>query len=325
MAEEFTEITQTNSGEAAPAAPAAEVKAEQPASEVKADEAKTEAQPGAEHAGEEATPASGGEPAAGSEAPPAKPKKLSPEEQSAVDNRIAELTKARKEAERLAETEKARADQAIEALVRLGKGPTEEQKKEIADADPKPQQPTFDDPETFAQEMATYTEQVASWAARQAVKADRAQSEATRVKETQQQQNTRIHAEHAQRRQKAIETLPDYVEVAENPKLHVSEHMAAACIVDEEGTNILFYLGKHPDEAEEISKLTPLQQFIRLGTVKAKVIASRTAAPETRLPPPIKPSGGSGGVSKNLDDLDMDGYANKAVSDGRVSKSVLSH
>jgi len=304
-AEVVTEITQPKPGAETEVKP--EVKTDQTQDGVKDGAASsTELPATGEQTTETATVETGEKPDVETEG--AKPKE-------GIEKRFSELTRREKEALRQRDEAEERARQATEALIRLGK--QDQPKKEVkVDEDPEPQQPEFSDPETFTKDMAAYTRQLTTWAARQAVKADRVESEKRRTQETQVQFETRVKQEHSERVKKARETFTDYEEVAEDTSLPITQVMGFAIMKSEEGPAVNYYLGQHRDEAARIAKLPPDEQLIEFGIIKERLLAARKA-PVNKLPSPIRPTTGSTGTTKTLDDLDMESYAAKRNEDLR--------
>lgn len=234
--------------------------------------------------------------------------------------RYSELTAGKREAERRATESEARERLALEALQRLGK-PVEDAKAKAAE-DPKPVMPEFTDPQQYSTDMAEYTEKVASWASRRAVAAAMAEEQSKRAQESQAQTTARVRGEFATRREEAIKRLPDYVEVAENPALPISEALASALTVDPDGTDVAYYLGNNLAEAKRIAALSPGAQLIEYGMLKAKIVAVRASRPISKAPAPTKPVGANASTKKPItdDSVGMDEYAqgrNAAIAASR--------
>lgn len=72
----------------------------------------------------------------------------------------------------------------------------------------------------------------------------------------------------------------------------------------DEGDELLYYLGKHKDEATAIGKMSPARALVALGKIEAKLPAKTPTAKKTSsAPAPITPvTPGAGSTYTNLDD-----------------------
>lgn len=224
----------------------------------------------------------------------------------ALDKRFSDVTRRAEADRRRAEEAERTAALALEALQRAA-APAPAKK---ADEDPKPLAPKFseaNDPDKFAEAMGVYTEKLTEWTARRAVQTHTAEREQASTREQEQREAQRIDQEYRQHRSKAIAELPDFEEIAENPALHVTPSMAAAMkATGAAAPRLLYHLGKHPDEAARIAKLSPPQQFLEIGALRASVA---TTPPVRKLPDPIKPQGAGRTSAPNPDEMSMDEYA----------------
>ena len=131
-----------------------------------------------------------------------------------VQKRLDELTAQRAAAEQRAVEADKRAAEAIELANRLSREKSEKEAA-IAAAEPRPTRDKFDDPDK-------YDAALIDWSARQTARSTEAQIEKRRAEERQadelrqqkQDQSTR-QKEWGQKREKALQEMPDYAEVAE--------------------------------------------------------------------------------------------------------------
>lgn len=230
-----------------------------------------------------------------------------------VAKRFSTVTKERDEAIRRDNESREQLRVALEALDRAtgGSKKTVEDPAKKTPVEEELVPPEFIDPEQYQRDMADYTNKVAERAASRAVKAadaDRQREAAEASARTQQQQHAQAWN---QRRQKAIERLPDYEVVAENPEIAISPAMAMGISSSDNGPDVAYYLGSNPEEATRIYALPPMLQLIELGKLEAKLTAPKTPQ-VTKVPPPIKPSVGNGEPQvKTVDEMSMDEYAAK--------------
>lgn len=100
----------------------------------------------------------------------------------------------------------------------------------------------------------------------------------------------------------------DFVAVVMRPDLPVTQAMSEAIRESEIGADIAYHLGKNPDEAARISRLSPARQAVEIGKLEV-VLSAPLAKPKDPPPPPIKPvSGTSAGGSKDPSKMTMAEY-----------------
>lgn len=99
------------------------------------------------------------------------------------------------------------------------------------------------------------------------------------------------------------ESVKDYADVAQNPSLKINAPMAKVIRAQENGPELAYYLGKHPEVARDISSLPPEAAGFELGLLQGKLAAekAKAAAPKvTKAPPPVpKIKSGDAGLSKD--------------------------
>ncbi len=265
--------------------------------------------------GEGTPPATGGEgtPPAGEGTPPAATpagggEGTPPAPADDAARRYSELTARTREAERLAKEATERERLALEALDRLGRPAPQKPAGEQEPVEPTPPE-WSGDPAEYQKDMAQYARDLASFSATKAARAAVAEDAAKRARETQAQTQQRRQAEWQTRRAQAIKLLPDYEVIAENPNLKISEVMAGAITVDPEGFYVAHHLGNNLAEADRIAALSPGEQLVEFGMLKAKLAAARQKATVTSAPAPIRPQGSGSSTTTPLAEKPMDEYA----------------
>lgn len=231
-----------------------------------------------------------------------------------VNKRFSEVTRQRDESQRREREARDQLSKALEALDRVtgGKKPEVQPGAKEAPADDlgaEPEPPIFEDPEQYQRDMAAYTQKVTERAVKMQLRADRANQE----REAAEQRNREAAREQGlawmARREKAMEEMPDYTEVAENDALHISNDMAAAITRNEHGPKIAYYLGQHPELAERISKMHPVMQLMEIGKLEAQITAPKPPK-VSKTPEPIRIEKGSGEPqAKSVDEMSMEEYA----------------
>lgn len=221
--------------------------------------------------------------------------------------RYSELTKAQKLAEQRALEAENRLNRALEIVERVTPKPAPAEV--VVDTPKEPEEPVFETPEQYQRDMAAYTKALVAYNAKIEAENLLKKTEQERQQAEQQAQQQRMRSEFQTRREAAIQEMPDYVEVAEADDLPITPTMATAMAMDAMGTKIAYHLGKNPAEADRISKLPPGMQVFELGVLKAQLMAAKPAVQTSKAPAPIKPlSGGSGSVTKNVNEMTMAEY-----------------
>jgi len=202
----------------------------------------------------------------------------------------AETAKAAEE--RAAAAEK-RLNDALEAL--KTRQPPEESAKPAATEAPRPTRADFDTPEAYDAAVDTWAATRADAAAKKAEADLAAKAEADRVEADKQANDKRIADQITEmnktwtaKREKAIEQWPDYVEVAESDQVRIDVPMAHTAIQAENGAEILYHLGKNPEEAARIAALPPANQIFEIGRLSA-TLARGQQVDVSRAPPPLTP------------------------------------
>jgi len=115
--------------------------------------------------------------------------------------------------------------------------------------------------------------------------------------------------------------FPDFDQKIGNPNLAISEEMVQTLFELDEGTDILYYLGSNPREADRISALPKRSQAIALTQLVNK-LPSKTAAVRAKTssaPAPVKVlNSGAGNSAAPLAEMTMEQYI-QARQGGRVS------
>lgn len=191
--------------------------------------------------------------------------------------RINEITRARREAERRAEAAEAELQR-----LRTAPPPKEEPKKETPAADEvDPNEPKPDDFE-YGELDTRYIKALANYQSDKRYK----QLKADEQKEREEAQL----AERQQRNREKFETLvtngskkrEDFYEKvvidSETKKWPLSEELGQLALESEVGDDVLYHLATHPQEATQLYRMTPVEQARQFGRLEAKFSAERAAA-----------------------------------------------
>jgi hypothetical protein len=190
---------------------------------------------------------------------------------SPVQDRIDELTRARREAEREA------------AYWRQRATPTQEPAP--------PAKPSVDQFKDYGE----FVEALADW------KADQKVSEALKARDTQTAQTAEQRVQEtkaqtfAERQATAKTSIPDYDAVVGAADIPIAPHLGEAILDSDKGPELVYHLAKNPAEAARLSALSPLAAARELGRLEATLGQSASPAkPVTKAPAPMKPTSGAG-------------------------------
>ena len=104
-----------------------------------------------------------------------------------------------------------------------------------------------------------------------------------------QKQRAQIEDAYAEREEEARAKYDDFDQVAYNPNLRITDVMAETIKASEAGTDLAYWLGSNPKEADRISRLSPLLQAREIGKIEAKLSAEPPQKKTTSAPEPIRP------------------------------------
>lgn len=183
-----------------------------------------------------------------------------------AQERIDELTRKRRDAERDAEYWRKKA---------LEKEPAPVETPAIP---PRPKLDQFESTEA-------YEDALLAWNDRQ--KEIKAQAE---KQHTEQQTALQTFQERAQ---KVRQEYDDFDEVVEQPIF--SQHMREALLYAENGPAVAYHLGTNPSEAARIRNLPPTVQLLELGKLETKLLLAKQTKKVSAAPPPPTPVGMAGG------------------------------
>lgn len=235
--------------------------------------------------------------------------------------RINELTRARREAERRAE-EVERRLAAIEAA-------REEPAAPAAPAPPEPAAPAEGesgppDPEDFefGELDSRYITALVDYQTEQRFAAYRTQQEQEAQQRAAEQRQREDAEKFNAQAAKAAEKYPDFNDKvllgAQRGEWPLSAELGQMLVQSDVGADIAYYLASNPAEAGEVFRQSPTEQARFFGRMEAKFSASQTAAPGTppagssapprtpKAPEPVLPARGAGGkfqVSADTNDF----------------------
>lgn len=143
----------------------------------------------------------------------------------------------------------------------------------------RPMRESFSSPEEFESALVSWASTEAADKAVSAMRLQQEQSEKDRAErervsreETQAREvATKLQTDWDTRRLEANKKYSDFDTVTQNPDLQIpsGSPMAYAILTRDDGAEIAYYLGKHPEEAAEIAGMTVPGQFFPIGTPNA--------------------------------------------------------
>jgi len=159
-------------------------------------------------------------------------------------------------------------------------------------------------PEQFASYEA-FLEAKAEWKAEQKVTEVLNRQQESARQQTAQQRQAEAQQSWDKQVDAAVELYDDFEEVALSPDVPVSSAMAEAIQLADKGADVLYYLGKHREEAAKIARMDPLRAAVAIGRIEA-TLARPAPKKTTSAPAPISPVGARAAVSKDPDKLSVD-------------------
>ena len=209
-----------------------------------------------------------------------------------LEKRFSELTRARKEAEAKAETERQAREDLERRLAAFEGQKTPAQADNFADREPQP-----DD----FKDAFDYAKALSKWSAEQAL--------AQREREVQQKQIEEQKQKVIQTWQQKLEAtkaeLPDYEEMVASSDVKVNDTVRDAILESDVGPRILYELASDDDLAEKLTTMTTASALKLIGKLEAQFektsepakAEKKTVAAKSNAPEPIRPLRSTGGVA----------------------------
>ena len=238
---------------------------------------------------EETTEADDGE--AKAEAKDPEPSDPSPEKKSdGVQKRIDELTKLRRDQERETDYWKQMAQNKENAPPTVTK-----ELKTLAD---------------FEYDEGKYSEYVVGQA--------RADATLETDRKFDLEKQARIQADFSAQEADFAKNVDDYHITTRNQDLKLTGEMVAAAQSSEAGAEVLYYLGKNPEVADRLARMSPLQMARDMGKIEAVKLVKKKAPSESKAPKPVpklKPTDSKVEVSPaNMTDTQFRKWRQKAIA-----------
>ena len=144
-----------------------------------------------------------------------------------------------------------------------------------------------------------YLEALTDWKVDQRVKAEAESREKAQRETRRNEEAAQLSAEYRKREEAAKSKYDDFEDVVYDPRLPITDAMLATIQQSDSGAELAYYLGKNPEEAARIARLSPFLQAKELGRLEAKLPSEPPAKKTSSAPAPIapvKPKGDGGHV-----------------------------
>lgn len=217
--------------------------------------------------------------------------------------RFGELTAKQREAERKAEEKEREAQFYKElAMKNASSAPA------APPQEPQPvvlKEPKVSDFDDYSQYIEAKTDYLVAKKLEESEKAKAAHAEQARV----QRETEQRVGKFAESVKKFKEKNPDYEAVVLNPSLPFTQVMFDTCLVSEKGAELAYHIGKNPDVAARLARLSPVEAVREMGLLEAKL---NPPDPKlvTQAPEPVKTLNGNGDVvQKDPAKMSMEEYA----------------
>lgn len=189
---------------------------------------------------------------------------------------------------------------------------TEQQRSQAAPqqaapkGDEEPKREQFESYEDYVEARATYR---AEKKASEIV--DRRFNEAAqrRQQEAAQQTARERQASWNKGLESARKKYDDFDDVTDNDEIVIQPKMGEAISDSPIGPELVYFLGKNPDEAERIAVLPAREQYAEMVLLERRVRDMKPAAKVSQAPEPINPVGGKAGVQDDTPNASKDDLA----------------
>lgn len=202
--------------------------------------------------------------------------------------RVNEITRARREAERERDYWRQQAEQAKQAQPSQHAAQSSDKPPSIAD---------------FNYDVDQWSAAMTEYAVKQAA----SNAEKTLTTKAQQERQQSAQRSYEERAAKYAADHPDFDKAVDDLSRTVrfSPELIEAVSVSEHGPAVVHYLAQHLDEADSISRLPAHLAALKLGRIEAQVSAPKPK-PVTKAPDPAPTLGGGAAASKDPDRMTSD-------------------
>lgn len=226
--------------------------------------------------------------------PEVKEKPAEPTIPKGVQRRIDRAVRQKYEAEARAKM----LEERLTALEQNQRQPSQVQKA-IDNSEPKIE--NFDDFDSFVAAKA-------EWIAARKIEETLTERERRQLAERENYARHELSLSWQKRVSEATVELPDFEDVILSSEVPMTGQMQQAIMESDVGPKLAYYLATNPDEAIQISKMSPIGAIRALGRIEER-LSSRPVKKSTSAPEPIKPVGGRATVKKDPGQMNDAEYA----------------
>ena len=154
-----------------------------------------------------------------------------------------------------------------------------------------PQEPKREDFEDLEQYLEARTDYLTDIKLRE--KEARQQEESEKTK--QEEERTQLFESWEDKKENARDRYDDFDDIIDTEDVKVPAHAAQAMLESDIGGDIMYYLAKHPEKADNLEKLSPTRQVIEIGRLETVVqgeIDKLDKPQASKAPPPVDPNKG---------------------------------
>lgn len=230
--------------------------------------------------------------------------------QALADKNAAEAAEAKRQAEEArAEAERLRLE-AERAQAAIPQVPS-------AEEDPVPNRAEFDDPDDYAAAIAAHTARQelrrAALASKEAAEARAAEARKAADEARQAEAFKAMQELQANFQKKVVDAKTDYPDfdekVTNNESIVLRNDVFFAIQRASDSPHILYHLADHPEVAQDLNKLNPMEAAMRIGEIQAELRLARKPK-VSQAAAPIKPIGNRASPQpKSLDEMSPTEYA----------------
>jgi hypothetical protein len=210
-----------------------------------------------------------------------------PKKSKKIQKRIDEITKARREAERERDFWRSEAEKRVVA---------ESQQYSVG------QKPTL---EQFDYDQEQYLEALADYKLQSKLAEKEAQSRTQQVNQHEFQEVQQFK----QREYEVMSEFPDYQQKVYANDVPITDTMAKAIRIDENGARVAYFLATYKDIAYRVANLSPREQYLAIGDISEKINQATSASAAGKVsnaPNPVPSVSSRGATAKSPDKMSMD-------------------
>jgi len=156
-----------------------------------------------------------------------------------------------------------------------------------------PEMPTIDKFDNFEDYVTAKAEYIA------AKKIQDTLSEHEKRQQEQRAQAARQQTVESWNKRIASADIPDFHDVVASSDVPMTTAMQDAIMESEVGPRLAYHLATHPEEAEQIARMTPIGAVRALTQIEDRLLKAANEAKTTNAPPPVRPAGSSASGKKD--------------------------